>query len=243
MSYAATLARFGAYLRDPEVGAPEVAAPVARASVYARLVYFNLESSFESNFPVAAQILGATAVNELVRDYLKRYRSQTPLFTELPTQFIDFVEQCTPSAATRWPFLAELMAYEWLEVALGRDPASVPTSTTGSLLRLSPLARLALYRYPVHQLRSDYAPLEPPVQPTTLLVWRNRAHRVRFQALAPLAAAAASLIVDEALSRGALLAALSELAPGLDAELIARELDGLIARWLADDIVIHCEVA
>ena len=39
------------------------------------------------------------------------------------------------------------------------------------------------YRFPVHRIRPDFRPAEPPPQATHLLVYRNRADDVKFMQL------------------------------------------------------------
>jgi hypothetical protein len=48
---------------------------------------------------------------------------------------------------------------------------------------LSPLAWPLSYRYPVHRIKPDYQPQQPPVEATHLLVYRNRQNQVKFMSL------------------------------------------------------------
>ena len=79
-----------------------------------------------------------------------------------------------------------------MEIALDLDETdleTLPVDPEGDLSTgipvLSPLAWPLAYRYPVHEIRPAFQPLEPPEQPTHLLVYRDREDVVRFMQLNP----------------------------------------------------------
>ena len=109
----------------------------------------------------------------------------------------------TASAAARppgpasLPFLVELAHYEWVELALdvaaeeidgeGGEDGDAPGDGLhphGDVLAgapaLSPLVWSLRYSFPVHRIGPSFQPAEPPVEPTYLAVYRNRADQVKF---------------------------------------------------------------
>jgi len=178
---------FAAHIRDPE-GAP---APDGmedrRLAIYRDLFFNNLRDLLGRSFPVTRKILGEAAWQHMVRDWLIRHRARTPLFLELPQEFLNYLAEERTPAPNDPPFLAELAHYEWVELALAideRDITSLDVDQDGDLLAqvpvLSPLAWPLAYAWPVHRLAPDYQPAHPPDEPTRLLVWRDRVDKVGF---------------------------------------------------------------
>ncbi len=186
-------ARFAAHLRDPHAAPPPPGVPADRAAVYRELVYNNVEDQLAGAFPVARATLGEEAWHGLVRAFLARHRARTPLFPELPRELLAFVAEGAGGAALP-PWLGELLHYEWVEIEVANDPRELPAAgcdPAGDLLSgrpvLNPLLRRLRYRWPVHEIGPDRVPDAPPAGPVRLAVWRDRAERVRFMALAPAA--------------------------------------------------------
>jgi hypothetical protein len=80
--------------------------------------------------------------------------------------------------------MLELAHYEWVELALDvaqeEVPPPVPVADMASaILRLSPLAWVLSYRFPVHQVGPGFQP-EEAAEPTYLVVYRNSADQVQF---------------------------------------------------------------
>ena len=178
---------FAAHIRDPDNAPAPAGIEDRRMKIYRELFYNNLRDLLGRSFPVLKQVLGAEAWNDLVRDWLRRHRAQTPLFLELPQEFLAYLQHERPAAAADPPFMLELAHYEWVELALGIDEREIDDGTldaTGDLLEgcpvLSPLASSLAYTWPVHRISPEYQPAAPPSEPTRLLVYRDRQDEVGF---------------------------------------------------------------
>ena len=70
------------------------------------------------------------------------------------------------------------------------DASLPPHDPTGDLLDgvplLSPLAWPLAYRWPVNRIGPDFQPMQPPSEPTLLLLRREDDGRIHFSALSPL---------------------------------------------------------
>lgn len=179
--------RFAAHLRDPARAPAPAGIEDRRLQVYRELFFDNLSNQLAGVFPVLHAILGAPRWDRLVRDFYRDHHCRTPLFLELPREFVDYLAEERPMAADDPPFLAELAHYEWVELALAideQDLATVAADPAGDLLAgrplLSPLAWPLAYRYPVHRLSPDWQPDEPPAEPSFYVARRDRADRVGF---------------------------------------------------------------
>lgn len=196
---------FAAHIRNPQqVACPaDVAEP--RMAVYRELIFNNLDSFLAATLPVLHGLLDSAYWRDLVRDFLAKHRAQSPYFRDIPREFLDYLEAERGEHPQDPPFLRELAHYEWVELALALDdhePASAGIDPAGDLFtghpQLSPLAWPLQYRFPVHRLRSDYQPLEPPAEPTYLLVYRDADDAVHFLELNPVSARLAGLLAEHA---------------------------------------------
>lgn len=209
---------FAAHLRDPERVPPPPDIEDRRLAVYRELFFNNVRGFLANNFPVLRRLYGGPGWDALVRDFYARHRAHTPLFPELPREFLRFVETCRGPDHGDPPFLLELAHYEWVELALALDPAEIdgtPADPDGDLLAgapvRSPVAWLLTYRFPVQHIRPDFQPKEPPAQPTHLVVYRGRDDKVRFLALNAVSARVLQLIeVRPELTGRELLAVLAD---------------------------------
>lgn len=163
--------------------------------VYAELFFNNVRSLISGVFPVLREILEDSRWDDLIRDYFARHKSHTPLFPQMPKEFLRYLEEERGEVETDPAFLRELAHYEWVELALSIDTREIVTTgidaeadlLTGVPL-LSELAWPLAYRFPVHQLSPQYQPKEPPEQPTYLVVYRDREDNVGFSELNPVSA-------------------------------------------------------
>lgn len=157
-----------------------------RYEVYRDLVYHNLEGLLAGGFPIIKTTLATENWEALIREFLQNHRARTPLFLELGREFVDFLEQRKP-AGWEPDWLIELADYERVELELAIAPGTPPlagpiTMIADAIPRLSPLARLLSYRYPVQCIGPDR---DPTAAPTFLLVYRDEAEDVQFMELTP----------------------------------------------------------
>lgn len=175
------------HIRDPQANPPPPGIEDRRLRIYRELFYNNIEDLLSGNFPVARTLLDDGDWHALVRGFLREHRCRTPLFPELPREFLQYLEHRQTHGGNDPPWLLELAHYEWVELALDiddADPATLPHDPSGDLLAgiplPSPLAWPLAYRWPVHRLGPEFLPDAAPQTPTFLLVRRDHAHKVRF---------------------------------------------------------------
>jgi hypothetical protein len=178
---------FAAHIRDPERAPAPGGIEDRRMKIYRDLFFNNIQSLLANNFPVLRSLYDEGGWRTLVRDFYAKHRSRTPLFPEIAREFLQYLQDEREARPEDPPFLLELAHYEWVELALELDERtvdSVAADPDGNLLDdrpvLNPLTRLLGYRFPVHRIRTDFRPKEPPPQATHLLVYRNRDDDVKF---------------------------------------------------------------
>jgi len=181
---------FAGHIRNPDSVPPPDGIEDRRMQIYRDLFFNNISRLLSSSFPVLRQLHDTESWPRLIREFYAEHRARTPLFPELPREFLRYIEEKRQGRHEDPPFLLELAHYEWVELALSLDPRdleAIPVERDGNLLTdipvLSPLAWALSYRYPVHRIGPEYRPAEAPAERTHLLVYRNRSDRVKFMHL------------------------------------------------------------
>ncbi len=200
---------FAAHIRDPEHRPAPADVEDRRMGIYRELFYNNVEGFIAGTFPVLLRILDDAAWHALIRDYFNRHRAHTPLFLEMPREFLNYLENERGEQPQDPPFLKELAHYEWVELALSvADERLEPEQSdpegdlmTGSPV-LSPLAWPLAYRYPVHRIGPDFQPDTPGENPTYLIVYRDRQDQVGFIEINPVTRRLLELIESEPSATG-----------------------------------------
>lgn len=207
---------FTAHIRDPKaVARPKGVAPRGMR-VYAEIVFANMEETLAACFPVAKQVLGVRRWRRLVRAFIAEHRCATPLFRQIPEEFLQYLEQAPAGLP---PFLHSLAHYEWIELALGLSDAVLPAGKVqaeGDLLAgrpvLAPALALLSYVYPVQRIGPRFKPAQPDAEPTHILAFRRRDDDVKFIVLNTVSARLLALLAAGS-STG--LAALQQIAAEL----------------------------
>jgi len=201
---------FAAHLRDPERHPAPEGIEDRRLEVYRELFLNNLSGLLAGTFPVLHRILGRERWRRLIRSFYAGHRCQTPLFLEVPAEFLTYLREERPPEPEDPPFMLELAHYEWIELAQNVDPQVIDLSDVdrgGDLLAgrpvMSPLAVPLAYRFPVHRLSPEYQPAAPPDTPSFYVVYRDLADRVGFLEINALTARLLELIDAAPASTGA----------------------------------------
>lgn len=201
--------QFAAHIRDPETNPPPTDVEARRMAIYSELFYNNVEDFMSNSFPVIRKITKDVDWHRMVRDYFANHLSHTPLFPEMPREFLKYLESEREPQPEDPPFLLELAHYEWVELALTISDQEINLNNVnheGDLLQgtpvISPLAWPFSYSYPVHQIGPDFIPKEAGTEPTYLVVYRNRQDEVGFLKLNPVTAHLLQLIMEDTQQTG-----------------------------------------
>ena len=197
-----------------------IAVELPRADVYRGLVRGNLLAVIRNAFPVTIDVLGLEAFDARFADFLADHGPVTPLYRDIPGDVV------------RWALEgelqeADLMHYEWLELAAARHPADVDAArpSPGGTLRLNPTLQIGVYQRPVHELSASQPAAAPSDVPVVYLVWRRpKTDEVVFHRMGLLLAQALAGAQLEPATPQSLIARLVDEQPGLDADAISRSL-------------------
>lgn len=242
--------RLASHIRDPGHAPPPPGIEDRRLAIYRDLFYNSLQGLLAGNFPVIRKLLGDDGWHALVRDFYREHRAATPLFPELPREFIQYLQARADAARGDKHWLLELAHYEWVELALDLSEASLadaPHDAAGDLLHgapaLSPLAWPLAYTWPVHRLSPAFQPDAPPAAATFLLVQRDGDYRVRFNELSPLSFRLLQRLSDEPrLSGREQLQALAAEALAPDPEAFVALGHDMLRQFLASGVILGTRI-
>lgn len=196
---------FAAHIRNPESNPRPADVEQRRMDIYAELFFNNVEDFLANTYPVVKEIMGEDGWLEMMRDYFTRHKSHTPLFPEMPREFLKYLETERNNPADP-PFLKELAHYEWVELALmtsdsdqdiNWDQIDKEAELLNNKPVMSPLAWPLTYQYPVQNIGPDFQPQEAAQQPSYILVYRDNEDKVHFMELNPVTALLVQLINED----------------------------------------------
>jgi len=174
---------FTEHLRDPDNAPPPDGLARERVAVYSNAVIRNAETFISDNFPRVKAVMPEEAWSAMVRDYFLRHRSTTPLFVELPGEFLNYLDELREEPDDP-PFLYELAHFEMLETEVSADESRIDDSDVdplGDVMRgipvVNPTLRLVRYAFPVHSIDETSRFADSPDSPTFILAFRDREHR------------------------------------------------------------------
>ena len=178
---------FAAHIRNPEANPRPSDIEARRMNIYNELFYNNVEDFMASTFPILRSLYSEQKWHHLIRDYFADHLAGTPLFHEMPREFVRYLEHERTAAQDDYPFMLELAHYEWVELALtvsDQEPDLSAVNSDSDLLEgipvLSPLAWPLSYQFPVHKINSEFIPDQPGEQTTYLVAYRNQDDEVHF---------------------------------------------------------------
>ena len=184
--------QLAAHFRDPKNNPPPAGLENRRLDIYRSLFFNNIVGFISSGFPVLRKFYNEEAWRQLIRQFYSRHKSHSPYFAEISKEFVKFLTDEYQLSDNDPPFIAELAHYEWAELALSIDKASIDWNNIEKSkdflnhpIVVSPLAWRFSYHWPVHQLSPDYRPETPLEEPIYLILCRNSNDKINFIEINP----------------------------------------------------------
>ena len=193
LDFQKTQQEFANHIRNGDKKGSPDNIPHERMQVYKDCFFNNIDELLSSCFPILHNIIDAQEWHALIRDYYANHHAQTPLFHEIPQEFLTYLLQ-EHSNIIDFPFLTELAHYEWMQLMLitaaGKSP-EIKKHKDILLevnLAMSDVAEVVAYHYAVHRIKSDYLPKENEKIDTYLCVYRNSHDEINVTELNALSA-------------------------------------------------------
>ena len=192
--------QFTQHIRDPKLAPRPAGINARRMAVYNELVFNNLRGMLTACFPVLKEVLGVRRWTRLVRQFFIEHESTTPLFRQIPEEFLRWLEA---NPQVDYPvFMASLAHYEWVELSLSVADVATPNHVDphGDLLTgrpvFAPVLALLTYPYAVQRISKRFKPTQPDHEPTNIAAFRRSDDEVKFIVLNAVSARLLALLAD-----------------------------------------------
>lgn len=209
-----------------------------KTELYHSLVLGNLQEVVEPCFPILRSIVCQNVWHELLFDFFQTTKLETPIFHQLPYEFVKYLQNINSET---YPFMAELAHYEWveLELELAESVQSACNINEKEVLntpwQLASCARLLAYDYNVHDIGEHYQPVEKV--PTYLAVYQHSG-KVNFMILNQPCFQLLECILEEAQPPIAVIEEVCELYPNLVPEQLSSQIHNLIYELYKDGVLL-----
>jgi hypothetical protein len=123
---------------------------------YRRLVYNIIKDTMKTAFPIARKLIGKKRWKKSVAYFFENHKCETPQVWRLPNEFCEFYEKNPFPFKKEFPFLKELLQYEWLEIEvfmmedLPIENFNEEYSSKKDILVPNPEIKILPLQYPVH---------------------------------------------------------------------------------------------
>ncbi len=145
---------FASAIRQEKVFKNKLSRPEA-LDHYRRMVFNVAEDAINAAYPLTRKLLSTSEWSQLVKDFYRSGEMQSPQIWRMPEALIAFVEKHYLPFQRKYPFLLELMQFEWAEVAvymmpdIGLDIKLNGDADKGNVV-LNPEMELMHFNFPVH---------------------------------------------------------------------------------------------
>lgn len=188
-----------------------------RMKHYRRLSFNAVNNALEQAFPITLEFLTEQEWLDLVDSFFANHTSTTPLLWQMPFEFFSYVNDNDISLKETYPFLTELLYFEWLEIEVHTmEDVDLPEGTEAKeevedadFIVLNPEHRLVQMKYPLHLTALKKA-LQKPGTYYVFIYREPESGNVKFLDLSPLYAYAFSLLAEQPLTKETLIKECSE---------------------------------
>lgn len=182
----------------------------SRAALYHRLIFDNMCTFIDCCFPVCRSLINASTWKQLCVAFFREHRCQTPLFHQIPLEFISWLQQPTRYRHFGEPaYLTHLALYEYAELQVQTAPDIIHYGTAPNSVRLITPIELGSYPYPVHRIGLQNP--NPYLANTRILLWRKIDDAVGFAEITAPVYQLLELLKQQSWDLGALFVAWSQL--------------------------------
>ena len=193
ISFHTTQRQFCDWIRNPELQLPQNFA-VNRMQIYRDLLFNNVCSFINLVFPVAQAMLTEQQWQQLLVEFFEKSQSQSPFYNDISLQFREYLNAQQHPVLQQYPWLAELLQYEWLELYLDTVEIESPVLAQDQDWQLTTQVWILVYQYPVYSWTTTTKPEQVEQEPSAIMVWRDDLDQVSVEVVSPLQAAVIEFI-------------------------------------------------
>jgi len=122
---------------------------------YRQLIFNNVKGSLESAYPLTHNLLAQEEWEELTHEFFSSHKCQSPMVWQMPKELYEYVLETNYKLADKYPFLIDLLLFEWKEVEVYMMEDIEPYPFTEKRINdaglvLNPEIQVLSLEYPVH---------------------------------------------------------------------------------------------
>lgn len=156
--------------------------------LYRELLLNNMRSFVETVYPVAKSLLPEATWQQLVHDFFAQSACSSPFYHDISLHFREYVEHTQLPLIESYPWLLELLQYEWLELyldtlVLEESTVAQDSNAAHADWRLKCSVWVLVYQYPVYAWQVGQALEQLAPQPSAIMVWRDAEDQIRVEPL------------------------------------------------------------
>ncbi|MCY1162613.1 putative DNA-binding domain protein [compost metagenome] len=185
MSFQATQQQFCDWIRSPQSELPK-SLPAERMQIYRDLLFNNVCSFIDLVYPITRVILPELQWQMLLTEFFQKAKCDSPFYNDISLQFREYLTDCQHPSLQEYPWLAELLQFEWLELYLDTVEIEKITATWKSEWQLNTQVWVLVYQYPVYQWSTSMTISEIELIPSVIMVWRNDQDHICVESLSVL---------------------------------------------------------
>ena len=225
---------FCAWIRDPRSDLPAEFV-TERMQVYRTLLFNNVSSFINLVYPIARTLLSETKWQSLLQDFFQNAQNQSPFYNDISLQFREYLDEQQHPVLQEYPWLAELLQFEWLELYLDTVEIEEKTFSPASAWQLNTHIWILVYQYPVYLWTTEQQYFEH--SPSAVMVWRNHHDQVCVEPLPPLFACLIEQLNLKALTEQELKQLIYTTVPDLSEQEVEQQLKLLSERFTELDLL------
>jgi len=157
---------------------------------YRRLVFNVVKDALSSTYPLTVNLLTQNEWEKLCKRFFADHKCQHHQVWRMPFELIDYVEKTQFSLSRKYPFLLELLLFEWKEVEYYMMENEVFPSTKTedwkhSTWVLNPESEILPMEFPLHKSNARFVSITDRGQYFCLIFRQPETYKVKFIDLSP----------------------------------------------------------
>jgi hypothetical protein len=242
-SFRETQHAFIQHIKNPQANPLVGGIEDRRLKIYRELFFNNILGFLSSGFPVLESLYSEKQWQDLARNFFVEHKCRSPYFIDISKEFVEYLSKEYELGESDPVFMRELAHYEWLELDVSfRQSSQIVKAWDGyspiTDVKMSDLASLVSYQYPVHQISADYYPTQAS-EVVFIVVYRDATDEVNFTLVNVVSAHLLNIILQQGVSTvDSLSKTMIEAMPQLGVQQLTESLQQVLQQLLKQEILL-----
>ena len=184
-TFQSTQQQFCNWIREPNAEHTKIC-DLERMQIYRDLLFNNMCSFINLVYPIARSILPVDQWQLLLEEFFQKAKCQSPIYNDISLQFREYLTENRHPVLSQYPWLEELLQFEWLELYLDTLEIEDINIVEKISWQLTHKLWVLVYQYPVYAWTVDTTLADIEVMPSAIMVWRDQQDKICLERLSPL---------------------------------------------------------